>query len=275
VRGVVSVTPPQPSGPLAATFSVVLRSLASTADAGRAVHALRALREPGASVGVTGATAAFLDARHSVWRHLPLAAGIIALTTLVALFLLTGSVLLPLKALVMNVLSLSAVLGLLVLIFQDGNLQGLLGYQSIGALELTMPVLLFAIAFGLSTDYGVFLLARIKEERDRGLPNREAVAVGLERTGRIVTAAAVLFCVAFGSFVTCRLVFMKEAGLGTAFAVLIDATLIRAFLVPALMTLLGEWNWWAPRPLRWAWARIGISEGGSGEAAPAPPVSGR
>jgi uncharacterized membrane protein YdfJ with MMPL/SSD domain len=177
-------------------------------------------------------------------------------------------VLLPVKALVMNVLSLSAVLGLLVLIFQDGTLQSLLGYESIGALELTMPVLLFAIAFGLSTDYGVFLLARIKEERDRGLPNREAVAVGLERTGRIVTAAALLFCVAFGSFVTCRLVFMKEAGLGTALAVLIDASLIRAFLVPALMALLGEWNWWAPAPLRRLWERIGVREGASASAAP-------
>jgi RND superfamily putative drug exporter len=228
------------------------------------VRGLRALRSGpsarGTPLAVGGFTADFVDSRASITRHLPLAGAIVALTTVLALFLLTGSVLLPLKALLMNALSLSAVLGLLVLIFQDGRLEGLLGYTSIGTLDLTMPVLLFAVAFGLSTDYGVFLLARIKEEHDRGRANREAVAVGLERTGRIVTAAALLFCIAIGSFVTCRLVFMKEFGLGTAAAVLVDATLIRAFLVPALMALLGDWNWWAPRWLHRVWLRVGLRE---------------
>ena len=139
----------------------------------------------------------------------------------------------------MNMLSLSAVLGILVLIFQDGRLQGLLSYTSQGALDATQPIFLAAVAFGLATDYGVFLLSRIKEARDSGVSDSEAVAVGLERTGRIVTAAAVLFAVAIGAFATSKLVFIKELGLGVALAVLIDATIIRALLVPSLMELLG------------------------------------
>ena len=130
--------------------------------------------------------------------HLPYALALLAVTTFALLFVVTRSLVLPLKALLMNLLGLSAAFGVLVLIFQDGRLEGLLGYQSQGALELTQPVLLFAIAFGLATDYGVFLLSRIKEAHDAGLPNREAVALGLERTGRVVTAAALLFCVAVG-----------------------------------------------------------------------------
>jgi uncharacterized membrane protein YdfJ with MMPL/SSD domain len=149
----------------------------------------------------------------------------------------------------MNLLTLSATFGILVLIFQDGRLEGLLDYSSPGALEATQPIFLFAVAFGLSTDYGVFLLARIKEAHDAGVANDEAVASGLERTGRIVTAAALLFCVAVGAFATSQIVFLEELGLGTALAVLIDATIVRALLVPSLMELLGEWNWWAPAPL--------------------------
>ena len=183
-------------------------------------------------------------------RHLPLALLIVAASTIVVLFLMTGSVVLPIKALLMNVLTLSATFGLLVLIFQDGRFEGLLGYTSQGALEATMPVLLFAVAFGLSTDYGVFLLSRIKEARDNGASDSESVAIGLERTGRIVTAAAVLFSIAIGAFATSEIIFIKENGVGTALAVLIDATIIRALLVPSLMELLGKWNWWAPRPLR-------------------------
>jgi RND superfamily putative drug exporter len=142
------------------------------------------------------------------------------------------------------------VFGILVLLFQDGNLEGLLSYQGTGALDATQPILLFVIGFGLATDYGVFLLSRIKEAHDGGMPNSQAVAVGLERTGRVVTAAALLFAVAIGAFTTSQLVFIKELGLGTALAVLIDASVIRALLVPSLMELLGEWNWWAPAPLR-------------------------
>jgi RND superfamily putative drug exporter len=176
------------------------------------------------------------------------------------LFVMTGSVILPIKQVLMNALGLSAVFGILVWIFQDGRFEALLGYTSQGGLESTQPLLLFAVVFGLSTDYGVFLLSRIKEARDAGHSDSEAVAVGLERTGRIVTAAALLFCIAIGAFVTSQIVFIKELGLGTAIAVLIDATIIRALLVPALMQLLGKWNWWAPAPLARLHSRIGLRE---------------
>jgi uncharacterized membrane protein YdfJ with MMPL/SSD domain len=226
------------------------------------VHAIRDLPTGGVKVQVTGFTAHFIDLQSSLVDHLPAALAMVAIATLVVLFLFTGSVVLPLKALVMNVLSLSAVFGILVLIFQDGRLEGLLGYTSQGALEATQPLLLFAVAFGLSTDYGVFLLSRIKEARDHGASDSEAVAIGLERTGRIVTAAALLFSVAIGAFVTSQIIFIKEFGLGTALAVLIDASIVRALLVPSLMELLGKWNWWAPAPLRHLHERIGLSEAG-------------
>jgi RND superfamily putative drug exporter len=184
----------------------------------------------------------------------------------VILFLFTGSVVLPVKQLLMNFLGISAAFGILVLVFQDGRFEGLLGYTSQDALEATQPMLLFAIGFGLATDYGVFLLSRIKEARDAGADDREAVALGLERTGRVVTAAALLFAVALGAFVTSQLVFIKQVGLGSALIVLIDATIIRALLVPSLMALLGRWNWWAPSPLKRVYARFGISE----EPAPSP-----
>ena len=192
--------------------------------------------------------------------HLPIALAIVIVATLVILFLMTGSVVLPIKSLIMNFLNLSAVFGLLVLIFQDGRLEGFLDYTSPGAIEQTMPILLFAVAFGLSTDYAVFLLSRIKEARDNGASDSESVAIGLERTGRIVTAAALLFAVAMGAFATSQIIFIKENGVGTALAVLIDASIIRALLVPSLMELLGKWNWWAPAPLRRLHERWGISE---------------
>jgi uncharacterized membrane protein YdfJ with MMPL/SSD domain len=173
---------------------------------------------------------------------------------------LTGSVVLPLAALLMNVLTLSAAFGVLVLVFQDGRFEGALAFVSAGGVEATQPVLLFAIAFGLATDYGVFLLSRIKEARDRGLDDRAAVAFGVERTGRIVTAAALLFCVAIGAFATSSILFIKLLGVGTALAVAIDATVVRALLLPALMALLGRWSWWAPAPLRRLHHRIGLDE---------------
>ena len=227
------------------------------------------LRAAGGNVLVTGFTASYVDLQESLLDHLPLVLLIVAIATFVVLFLMTGSVVLPLKQLVMNLLGLSAVFGILVLIFQDGRLEGLLDYTSQGGLESTQPLLLFAVAFGLSTDYGVFLLSRIKEARDGGASDSEAVAIGLERTGRIVTAAALLFCIAIGAFVTSEIIFIKQVGLGTALAVLIDATIIRALLVPSLMELLGRWNWWAPGPLRRLHERIGLSESGQ-RPAPAP-----
>ncbi len=227
-----------------------------------AVTRIRDLPDPaGSAVLVTGASAHFVDFQSSLEQHLPIALAIVVIATLVILFLMTGSVILPVKSLLMNVLNLTAVFGILVLIFQDGNLEGLLGYSSQGALEQTMPILMFAVAFGLSTDYAVFLLSRIKEARDGGASDSESVAIGLERTGRIVTAAALLFAIAIGAFATSEIVFIKENGIGTALAVLIDASIIRALLVPSLMELLGKWNWWAPRPLRRLHARVGLAEG--------------
>jgi uncharacterized membrane protein YdfJ with MMPL/SSD domain len=226
----------------------------------RSRELVRDLRSLDDQTLVTGTTAGFLDLHRSLGDHLPLFLAIAAAITFAVLFVMTGSVILPLKQVLMNGLGLSAVFGILVLIFQDGRLEGLLGYTSQGGLEATTLLLVFATVFGLSTDYGVFLLARIKEARDGGYSDSEAVAVGLERTGRIVTAAALLFFVAFGAFATSEIVVLKVLGLGTALAVLIDATIIRALLVPALMQLLGRWNWWAPAPLRRLHARIGLSE---------------
>jgi len=248
-------------------IDVVSRGDEVSAQSERLVQDIRGL-DPSFDTLVGGRTAEFIDQRASIADHLPIALAIVALATFAVLFLMTGSVILPIKAIVMNILTLSAAFGLLVLIFQDGRLEGVLDYESLNALDLTQPVVLFAVAFGLSTDYGVFLLGRIKEARDRGASDREAVAVGLERTGRIVTAAAVLFCVAIGAFATSQIIFIKQVGLGTAFAVLLDATIIRALLVPSLMELLGKWNWWAPKPLRRLHERIGLSETGAAREAP-------
>jgi RND superfamily putative drug exporter len=225
----------------------------------RLVRAVRAL-DPPFAVSVGGAAAAFEDQQASLKDRLPWALGLVATTTLVLLFLLTGSVVLPLKALLMNALTLSAAFGLLVLVFQQGRLEGLLGYEGQGALESTQPILLFAIAFGLSTDYGVFLISRIKEGWDAGEANSDAVAHGLERTGRIVTAAALLFVVAISAFSISRIVFIKELTVGMGVAVALDASIVRALLVPSLMALLGRWNWWAPGPLRRLHERLGLGE---------------
>ena len=268
---VAAVAPAIPAGLKLSMIAVAPVAPPFSARTQQLVHAVRALRDP-FYVGVTGQTAGFVDLEHSLASHLPLVLAVVVLSTLIVLFLMTGSVVLPVKAVVMNALSLSAVFGILVLIFQHGNLQGLLSYQSDGALDATQPILLFVIGFGLATDYGVFLLSRIKEARDGGASDSEAVAVGLERTGRIVTAAAVLFAVAIGAFATSKLVFIKELGVGTALAVLIDASIIRALLVPSLMELLGSWNWWAPKPLRRLHDRIGLREGVS-TPSPAPTPS--
>ncbi len=239
------------------------------------VRAVRALPEPPrTTVLVGGASADFVDFQASLSRHLPVALAIVVLSTLVILFLMTGSVVLPVKSLLMSFLNLSAVFGLLVLIFQDGRFEDALGYTGSGALEQSMPILLFAVAFGLSTDYAVFLLSRIKEARDAGAGEAESVAIGLERTGRIVTAAALLFAVATLAFATSQIIFVKENGIGTALAVLIDASIIRALLVPSLMALLGRWNWWAPPPLRRLHGRIGIGESAIGPSpTPSKPAS--
>jgi RND superfamily putative drug exporter len=230
----------------------------------RLVHNLRALASP-PTLLVGGGTAWFIDQKAAIAAHTPLTLAILVLVTGGFLFVMTGSLVIPVLALLMNLLTVAVGAGLLVLVFQDGRfLSSLLGFTPIGGLEESNLVLLFIIAFALSTDYGVFLFARIKEAHDDGLAARDAVAYGLERTGRLVTAAALLFCVAIGAFVTSDIFFIKELGFGAALAVAIDATFVRALLVPALMGRLGERAWWAPRPLRRLHARIGLREGGSG-----------
>lgn len=261
LNGVAQVNPPQPFENGDVLLSAVNDHPFIEPESRDLIAQIRELPDPGGTaVLVTGAAASFVDFQQSLEDHLPLAAAIIILSTLILLFLMTGSVVLPIKQLLMNILNLTAVFGILVFVFQDGRLEGLLDYRSQGALEQTMPILLFAVAFGLSTDYGVFLLSRIKEARDAGASDSECVAIGLERTGRIVTAAALLFAIAVGVFATSEIIFIKENFIGVALAVLIDASIIRALLVPALMELLGRWNWWAPRPLRRLHWRIGLSE---------------
>jgi putative drug exporter of the RND superfamily len=211
-------------------------------------------------VQVAGPSAELVDSKAAILDRLPLAAGIIALVTFVVLFLMFGSVLVPIKAVVLNLLSLTATFGAMVWIFQDGHLADVLNFTPTGDIAITTPILMFCIAFGLSMDYEVFLLSRIKEEHDRTGDNQQAVAVGLERTGRIVTAAAGLLAVVFVAMGTSSVSFIKLFGIGLTMAVLMDATLIRATLVPAFMRLAGEANWWAPAPLRRIYERWGFSE---------------
>jgi RND superfamily putative drug exporter len=214
------------------------------------VRRVRAVPAP-APVAVGGDTAAFLDQSSSVRRHVVPAALVAGAVTLLVLFLMTGSVVLPVKTLLMNALTACATFGVLTLVFQHGWLSGLLGFESRGAfVDPTLLVYVAALAFGLSTDYAVMMLARIREAHGGGARSDRAVALGLERTGRIVTAAALLFAIAVGGAATSELVAVKEAAVGTVVAVILDATIVRSLLVPSLMALLGEWNWWAPAPLR-------------------------
>jgi RND superfamily putative drug exporter len=225
------------------------------------VKEIRALAPPGAATTlVSGNTAGFIDQKQSLLDHVPLVVGIIAATTLLILFLLTGSVLLPLKTLLMNAMTLGATLGIVVLSFQEGWLDGLFAYTGPSAVEVTSLVFLFAIVFGLATDYAVLVMARIKEQHDLGASNEDAVAIGIGRTGRVITAAAGMIAVVFLAFGVSTVFFMKEIAVGAAVGVLLDATVVRALLVPSLMRLLGEWNWWAPKPLRRIYLRLGISE---------------
>lgn len=221
-------------------------------------------------VGVEGAAADLVDTKAAIGDALPWALTIIVVATFVLLFMLAGSLLVPVKALVLNLLSLTATFGAMVWIFQDGNLSGLLGFTATGTLDTSMPILMFCIAFGLSMDYEVFLLSRIKEEHDRTGDNEASVALGLERTGSIVTAAAALLAITFFAFGTSGVSFIKMFGIGLGLAVLMDATVVRAFLVPAFMRLAGEANWWAPGPLRRFHDRYGLKEGDGPEPVAVP-----
>jgi RND superfamily putative drug exporter len=199
---------------------------------------------------VTGSTAHIVDVVSAMYRDFPMAIALVMAATYAVLLLLFRSLLLPLKAILMNSLSILASYGALVWIFQDGNLSQFLGFTPLGFVEASLPVILFCVLFGLSMDYEVFLLSRIREEWERTGDNTRSVAVGLQRSGRIITSAALIVVVVTVSFVTAEVVIVKAVGLGIAIAVLLDATVVRALLVPATMRLLGEWNWWLPSPLR-------------------------
>jgi RND superfamily putative drug exporter len=253
--GVARVGQVQPLGDVAA-LGVFTTEGAEPADV---VAGIRDIRADSPETWVTGPAAILVDFTEQLAQDIPIALLFIVVATLVLLFLLTGSVLVPVKALVMNFLSLGATFGVLVLIFQDGRLEAPLNFTSTGGIEAVLPVIIFAFAFGLSMDYEVFLLSRIKEFRDQGYNNDDAVRLGLQRTGRIITSAALLVVVVFTGFVLGDLLAIKQTGIALAVAVLIDATLVRIILVPATMTLIGEWNWWAPGPLRRLHDRIGVS----------------
>jgi uncharacterized membrane protein YdfJ with MMPL/SSD domain len=222
---------------------------------------------------VAGPAAEFLDQQDAIAGSLPVALTALVLLTMLVLWLMTGSVVLPIKAVVMNVLTVGVSLGAITFIYQDGRLTDLLGYTPNGGVEPTNFLVAAAMVFALSTDYGVFLLGRIKEARESGLAEREAVATGLGRTGSIVTAAAILLAVAIGAFSTSEIPFMQQIGIATAVGVLIDAFIVRSLLVPALMALMGKWNWWAPMWLRRIHDRVGLSEGRTELAIHAAPTA--
>ena len=225
----------------------------------RVARAVRGLDAP-FPVAVGGDPAEVVDFKDSITDRLPLAAAVIVVATFALLFLMTGSVVVPLKAIVMNILSLGATLGTLVWVFQDGHLADLLGVDPPGSLDIVMPLIVFVFAFGLSMDYEVFLLARIREAWEETGDNDRAVALGLQRSGRIITSAALLIVIVLAGFAAGEMMAIKQLGLGLAVAVVVDATVVRMLLVPATMKLMGRWNWWAPAPLARLHARLGIRE---------------
>jgi RND superfamily putative drug exporter len=214
------------------------------------INRIRDLDSPNGTL-VGGIAADYADTQSAIAETLPLVAGWIIVTVLLLLFLFTGSILLPIKAIILNFASLAATMGVLTWIFIDGKFNFLVGdFINTGTLDTSTIVIVAVVAFGLSMDYEVFLLSRIKEEHDAGKSNVESVAYGLQKSARIITAAAFILAVVFAAFIISGVTSIKMMGFGVAFAILLDATLIRAFLVPALMRLFGEWNWWAPRALK-------------------------
>jgi uncharacterized membrane protein YdfJ with MMPL/SSD domain len=260
VDGVRSVSAPQRLDGSTWRIDAVVPGSPLDDTAQSAVKGIRALAPPFA-VDVGGNAALFADGRAAIAAGLPIALTILVVTTLVLLWLMTGSAVLPIKALVMSFLTLGVTTGALVLIFQDGRFESLLGYTSSGGIEESDFLVLAAIAFAISTDYGVFVLGRIKEAHDRGVSQPWAITTGIGATGRLVSAAAILLAVAMGAFATSQIVFIKEIGVGAVVAVLVDAFVVRALLVPSLMALLGDRNWWSPRVLRRLHARVGLREG--------------
>jgi len=265
VDGVVGVQPVAAEGDHT-LLRAVWEGNSQSQDSQAVVEAIRAVDLGSGSVLVGGQSAATVDLIDSVGSHLPLMGLIVAGVMLVLLFLAFGSLVLPVKAVVMNLFSITASFGVVTWIFGEGHLADLLGFAPQGFLDATNPILMLAILFGLSMDYEVFLLSRVREQWDRTGDNDLAVATGVQKTGRIITSAAVLLAVVIGAFATSGIVFMKMLGVGMLVALLIDATIVRALLVPATMKLLGRWNWWAPAPLARWWERYGFRE----DAPPAP-----
>jgi RND superfamily putative drug exporter len=268
LEAIGGVTSAQVTGERAGTVRVDLGySPATVSSAAR--HIVTQIREtappPGATVLVGGTTAGLVDELASLGATLPWMGLLVFVSTFVLLFLAFGSVVLPLKAIVMNVLSLSATFGVIVWIFQWGHLSGLLRFTPTGSIDPTMPILMLAIIFGLSMDYEVFLLSRIRERYDQTGDNTASVAAGLQRTGGVITSLALLLIIVIGAFSASGITFIKLMGVGMIVALIVDATIVRVLLVPATMRLLGPANWWAPGPLRRLYARYGISES-DGEA---------
>jgi RND superfamily putative drug exporter len=270
--GVAAVRPVETPG--LSVVEVVPAGEAQGRTAMRLVDDVRELEAP-TLIRVTGDAAYLSDYQDALVSRLPWAVAIIGGATFLLLFAFTGSLVVPVKALITNMLSLGATFGALVWVFQEGHLGGLVGTEALGSLSITTPVLVFAIAFGLSMDYEVFLLGRIAETWRRTGNNDQAVAVGLQATGRIVTAAALLMVVVFGGFVAGGFSPVKQVGLGLAIAVAVDATLVRMLLVPAVMTLMGRANWWAPAPLRRLRERFGLVETPEVTAGGTPPSTRR
>ncbi len=214
----------------------------------------------GLTIQVGGNTAELVDLLAALRTGVPYALALIIVTLFVLLFLMLGSVIIPLKAIVLNILSLAASFGAIVWVFQDGHFEKLLGFESVGAIDANQPILIFAIAFGLSMDYAVFLLSRIKEQHDRTKDTEHAVAEGVQKTGSIITSAALLLIVVVGAFGTSQIPLMKQLAVGLVLAIAIDAVIIRMLLVPATMKLLGKYNWWAPRPLKRLYERLALGE---------------
>jgi RND superfamily putative drug exporter len=249
VPGIVGVVPPQVIGEdvrIVAYQSMLPR----TPESQKLIHDLRDVKAPAGTL-IGGVAADYTDSQDGISRTLPWAFGWIAISVLLLVFIFTGSIILPIKAVLLNVLSLAATMGVLTWVFINGHLQWLVGSFTVtGSLDTSIVILIAVVVFGLSMDYELFLLSRIREEHLAGKSNVEAVALGLQRSARIITAAAVLLAVVFAAFVTSGVTSIKTMGFGVALAVLLDATLIRGLLVPALMRLFGENNWWAPKALQ-------------------------
>jgi RND superfamily putative drug exporter len=244
-----------------AAHLTVVPSVDAVSTAGQdLVGTVRAVPHPGYPAYTTGLSARLVDDEAAIGRGLPWALTIVALATVALVFLLTGSVLIPLQAVLLNALSLTAMLGAVVWVFQDGHLSGLLGFTATGTIETSLPVLMCCVAFGLSMDYGVFLLSRIKEEHDRTGDHEGAIATGVRRTGGVITAAALILAVVLVGIGTSRISNTKMLGLGVALAVLMDAMVVRTLLVPAVLKLTGRAAWWAPGPLRRLHTRVGLRE---------------